>query len=372
MPVKIGFLGVYRDLTGYGHAATDYILALDSVGVDVVARPIKLNELKPVLPERLLQLEQKTLRGCDIVIQHILPHMMEYSGAFKKNIALFELETNSFDRTYWPEYINMMDIAWLTSTHALESCKASNIKIPVELVLHTTDTSKYNVDYPMLEIPQTDGEFIFYTIAEMNTRKNLVALLRAFHSEFDPNEPVSLLIKASRYEIPQAQLLDQLQNYCMQIKQGLNIYPKVAHYKPEILVTNVVDDNTLYKLHNSCDCFVLPSCGEAWCYPAFDAMAFGKTPIVTNWSGFTDYMTSETGWLVDYHMQQAFGGNDSHYSGHEQWASVDIMHLRKCMREAYENKTLREEKAAAGKERAQDFSYKIIGNKLKGLLESYV
>ena len=206
----------------------------------------------------------------------------------------------------------------------------------------------------------------------MNTRKNLVALIRAFHSEFDPSEPVSLLIKACRYGVDPTKTLSELQDYCNQVKQGINIQPKLEYYKPEILVPNVVDDHTVYRLHNSCDCFVLPSCGEAWCLPAFDAMAFGKTPIVTNWSGFTDYMTEDTGWLLDYHMQQAFNGNDSMYTCHERWASVDITHLRKCMREAYNDRQLKDKKAAAGKLRAKDFSYNIIGQKLKKVLESYV
>lgn len=372
--MKVLFTGVYRDGTGWGHAAIDYILALDKVGVDIAIRPIKLNDMQFGIPDRLLELERKSIKGCDIVIQHILPHFMEYNGNFKKNIALFELETDSFAHTLWPEYINNMDVAWLTSSVAKDICKNSNVDISTEIVLHAMDTDKYKKVYPPLDIPGANGDFIFYTIADLNNRKNLGALVRAFHAEFDPDEPVSLLIKATKYGSNPQQCLKELQDHCNQVKQGLRLHPKMEMYKPEILVPNVLNDEVVYRLHNSCDCFVLPSCGEAWCIPAFDAMGFGKTPIVTNWGGFTDYMNNDCGWLVDYYMQQAFGGVDnmaSMYTGQERWAIVDIQHLRKCMREAYENDGIREQKALAGKGRVKDFSHEVIGAKLKKVLESY-
>jgi glycosyltransferase involved in cell wall biosynthesis len=339
----------------------------------VIPRPLRLNNTNFEIPQRIVELEGKTTQGSDIVIQHVLPHMMEYSGHFKKNIALFELETTSFAHNKWAEHINIMDEAWLTSGHAEQICKNSGVNIPTTTILHTTDMSKYSKTYECLDIPN-DNEFTFYTIADMNNRKNISAIIRAYHTEFDPSEPVALLIKMSKYGMTPQATLDELKNHCNQLKQGLKLYPKIDYYKPEILVPNVVDDETIYRLHSSCDCFVSTSCGEAFCYPAFDAMAFGKTPIVTNWSGYTDYINDNTGWLVNSYMQQAFGGTDafqSIYTGHESWAVVDINHLRRCMREAYEDKNLREKKSAAGKQRACDFSYEVIGPKLRKVLESY-
>ncbi len=42
--MKVLYIGCYRDHTGWGQAAIDYILAMDSVGIDVVCRPLKLNQ----------------------------------------------------------------------------------------------------------------------------------------------------------------------------------------------------------------------------------------------------------------------------------------------------------------------------------------
>ena len=46
----------------------------------------------------------------------------------------------------------------------------------------------------------------------------------------------------------------------------------------------------------------MPSHGEAWCIPAFEAMLFGNTPICSNDGGpkdFIDPKNKDTGWLVD-------------------------------------------------------------------------
>ena len=85
--MKILYIGCYREGTGWGNSAIDYILSLDSAGVEVVCRPVKLNNRNPEIPNRILELEARDSSGCDICIQHTLPHLMEYSTKFEKNIA---------------------------------------------------------------------------------------------------------------------------------------------------------------------------------------------------------------------------------------------------------------------------------------------
>ena len=90
--MRVLFIGHYRDCSGWGDASLNYIQALDRVGVDVVCRPIKLNHSRPILPERVLELEKRPLSNIDIVIQHVLPHHMDYNSKFK-NVALYATET---------------------------------------------------------------------------------------------------------------------------------------------------------------------------------------------------------------------------------------------------------------------------------------
>ena len=50
--MKVLYLGYYRDGTGWAKAAQNYILALQSAGVDVVPRYVKLNDVDGEVPDR--------------------------------------------------------------------------------------------------------------------------------------------------------------------------------------------------------------------------------------------------------------------------------------------------------------------------------
>ncbi len=370
--MKVLMIAPYRDGTGYGHAAIDNILAMDAAGIDIVPRPIKLNNHTANIPDRIVQLENKSTKGCSIVIQHTLPSMMEYSGHFKANIAMYCSETSNFRASRWPERLNAMDVAWVPSTQMHDAARDSKVTIPIVKLPYPADMSKFERSYKPLKLP-IDG-FTFYTIAEMGKRKNLLAILQAFHSEFKPGEPVSLVIKTHRYGVSPQECRKHIEADCDTVKQWLRLHRKLEFYKKEIIITDFLTDDSVMRLHSTCDCFVLVSHGEAWSIPAFEAMALGKTPIVTNWGGFKEYMTQDTGWLVDCKEEQVFGITDNLpdlYTGRENWAIADVGHLRKCMREAYSNKQLRSRKAEVGIERAYDFGYNIVGPLIKKELESY-
>lgn len=372
--MKVLYTGVYRDATGWGQAAIDYIMALDTAGVDVVCRPIKLNTNQPQLPERILELEAKSSHGCDHVIQHILPHMMEFSGHFKKSIGLFASETSNFRATSWPDRLNAMTDAWVINRQMYFAANESFVKVPITVIPHATNVERFQRNYaPFEQLNDHADTFKFYFIGEFNRRKNLAALIKAFHAEFHPDEPVNLVIKTSVPGKSPEQAREIVHRFCDDIKPGLKMYNgDVKNFKREIIITDRLTDEGVCRLHKSCDCFVMPSYGEAWCIPAFDAMAFGKTPIVTAWSGFLDYVSEKNGWLVPCQIDQAFGVQDSFmdlYTGNETWGAVSVPALAGRMRKAFQEEGLRNRKAINGITRAHDFSYETIGLKMKKALE---
>ena len=97
--MKVLYVGCYRDGTGWGQAAIDYILSMDAAGIDVIPRPIKLNQRRYIPPKRILELEKKSTSGADVCIQHTLPQYMEYTNKLKKNIALYATETSDFKQS---------------------------------------------------------------------------------------------------------------------------------------------------------------------------------------------------------------------------------------------------------------------------------
>lgn len=371
--MKVLFIGVYKDGTGWGHMATNYILALDKAGVQVVPRVVRLSygptiEVHP----RILELEDNDESGCDVVIQNILPSMMEYNGHFK-NIGLYCSETSNFCNTDWAAHLNTMDELWVPNKKMVQAAIDSEVTTPRQVVHIPSDVSKYAQRYDRFTIPEIEGKFVFYTIGELNRRKNLSALIKAFHLEFTPDEPVALVIKCSLPGHSPEDASLHAQSIIATTKRELNLYPHVTDYINEVIITQQMTEEQMMQLHNTFDCFVSTSFGEAWCIPAFDAMGMGKTPICTNEGGICEFLDNSTGWLVEGHQTPCFGQImdtiPGLYAGNSEWIDIDIYSLRYDMREAYQNKAHRDKKSINGIDRAYDFSYSNIGQKMRKLLE---
>lgn len=376
--MRILFLGVYRDGTGYGEAATRHVLALDAAGADVVCRPVKLNDASHRPPDRVLELEARPARGIDAVVQCVLPHQMDYDGRLGLNAGMYFSETDTIGNSVWNDRLDMMDLAIGCSAQMEEAARRAKMTVPYAVVPVPCEPSAYTSALragPLEDVLPPGPDFRFYTVGEMVRRKNLAALLRAFHAEFSPDEPVQLVIKTSRPGMPAHETRRHVEAFCRQITDGLKFYGgDGSHFRREVVLTERMSHEEVLRLHASCDCFVQVSRGEAWSIPAFDAMAMGKTPIVTDWGGYREYVTGETGWPVEARPEPVYGedgGFADLYTARDSWAAVDILALRRAMREAYEDRDLRQRKAAAGIERASGFSYQKVGARLREVLEHH-
>lgn len=372
--MKVLYTGVYRDGTGWGHAAQDYILAMDAAGIDVVPRPIKLNDATPEIPARILELEEKDASNPDVVIQHILPHMMDYNGKIKKNIGLFATETSDFKASRWAKYLNNMDENWVICNQQVEASRTSGVKTPLQVIPHACNIERYQQSYEPLTLPCPKDHFVFYFIGEFVRRKNLAALVKAFHLEFDRTEPVELLLKVNKSGWSADHCEQEVARFCNDIKNGLKLYPDFRYYKRDLILAQQLPEKEIMRLHSTCDCLVMPSYGEAWGIPAFDAMGMGKTPICTDVGGMADFLQDgqeQGGWLIPSHAEPVFGMNESFhnlYVGKETWQEIDIMALRKAMREVYENKEERQKRSEVGMSLAYNYSYEAVGEKIKEVL----
>ncbi len=369
--MKVLYLGHYRDCSGWGQAAIDYILSLDKVDVDVVCRPIKLNQSIGEIPKRIEKLEQKDTVGVTHVIQHVLPHHMDYNHRVH-NIALYATETSHFRYSGWPRKINLLDEAWVINNQQVGASTNSGVTIPISVVPHACDITKFTAERQPLDIPQAQGNFIFYFIGDLTKRKNLPALITAFHTEFGINEPVSLLIKTNKYGISPQDCAQQVVELCNQVKNGLKMYGDINRYKMEIILTGHIPEEDIMRLHLACDCLVAPSYGEGWNIAAFDAMGFGNTPICTMIGGMEDFLRPFAGdLLVGGYPEIVCGMSDTFpklFTGREYWEAIDMMGLRESMRCMYQEKDDLKGFKSALLEEALTYSYENVGTTMLGKL----
>lgn len=359
---KVLYISNVDDNTGWSHAAIGYILALDSAGYDVVVRSIKLNNQKPEPNPRIEELKKKSPKGCEIVIQHLLAHFMEYNSYFSQNIGLFVHETDSFGLSPWPNYLRMMDKLVVPNTFMRDVlCQGLP---PTFVVPHACDTNKYEKTHHRIELPELRDKFVFYFIGENIRRKNMAGLLKAFHLEFSPNEPVVLLIKTSISGASPEECGHKMSEFCSMVKSNLKLYKRLEDYSREVIITDRLSDDDILNLHFSCNCMVNLSYGESWSIPTFDAMAMGNPTISNDCGGPADYLRPDCGILIPNSLNPCFGATETFgdlNTGHENWWEPDINMARKTMREVYENKNLREKLKENGINRGYDFSYNKVG-----------
>lgn len=392
--MKVAYISVFRDGTGYANAAVNNMFAMEAGGIDVVARAVKLSQSENhELAKRVEHLENKNTDNVDVVIQHILPHLFEYKAGVK-NIGFFAWETSHFRRSNWSYCCNLMDEIWVPSLQNAQAVLDSNVNVPVKILPHACDTTRFDNQPDPFDIPVLQGKCVFYVIGEMTRRKNIVAILRAFYSAFSLREDVALVIKTNIPGKIPSEAMDILKTTVEDIKRSLHMYIKHPYYPSVVCMTDFLPDKQLDQLHAACDIFVSASHGEAWGIPAHDAMGFGNPVILSNWGAFPELTNSEAikywkpldhkfihsggidcGWLVRGQLTPCFGMVDSFpdlYTGDELWFDPDIEHLIECMRRAYlewQNNTLHI-RGKAAKERASEFSYEKVGIIARELLNA--
>jgi len=369
--MKTLFIGHYKEGSGWSHAAINSLLAANSVGIDIVARNIKLTNYQPKIDERIIALENKSVHDIDFCIQNVLPHHIVGTQKFKKNIAYFVGESNTLKYNHWLTNLQLVDEVWVPNESLRDSLLRDGLN-KVKVVPYAFDLNKYSTTKNSVNFGPHNHKFKFYYIGDLNDRKNIESIIRCFHSEFHHFEPVSLVLKVKKFGINPKDLFQHVTNICSSIKKELRIYGDINQYHKELIICDDLTDDQILAIHNSCDCFVAPSHGEGWSIPAFDAMCFGKTPICSKEGGpqeFIDDNNKSTGWLVNgvysicNHSDPAF---PNLFTGREEWFTPSEQEIKKAMRFYYENKDSIDKQA--GIKQAAEFSYEKVGQKIKDAL----
>lgn len=365
--MKVLYLGHYKEGTGWSNVAINHIMALDHIGVDVVCKNISLTGANKDVPDKIYELEKKNIKDCDYCIQHVLPHHVVGSQMFKKNIAYVELESVFTQKNIWHRYLDFVDEVWVPNECQNENTsKFTSAK--VRTVPHACNFSYLENNFTNRE---KDDKFIFYTIADVNSRKNIESIIRCYYHSFSAKDNVGLLLKIKKFGVQPNQLRNGIQQICDTIQREMRMQQNYEF--PEIVVhATELSTDEIMMMHQQSNCYIGISRGEAWSIPSFEAMAFGNTPICSNEGGpkmFIDSENKNTGTLIDgcysicNHPDSAF---EHIFTGKEFWFTPSELQTCKAMRYYYNNRNVT--KTKDGLIQAQKFNYEQIGNLMKEAL----
>lgn len=370
------FIGPYRQNDGWGAATRDYIRALVTQIPNLSIRPIYLaSNILPSLDADLVEYENTHYSKYDVVYQKALPQCLVPQQITKKNIGIFTLETNDISHSNAVHLLNQMSELCVPSQQEAKSLKLSGVKVPIKIISQPLDINsikkgiELNKQFPL--DPMSMRAFKFYTIGEYIDRKNTLDIVLAFNLAFDVTDNVSLVIKTNKPGLDPTEANRSIRQDIVNLKQRMNI----GHHKnKEILITDRLSDDNLLSLHNTCDCFISASKGEAFCRPAAEALCFGKTPIVTDHTGMVDFIDNENGFIINSHKtpvvcsERTLSNSFDIYNAHEYWYQPNIYSMIEQMRKVYtmykKDKQSWIKKQELGKNSIDKFSYTNIGAKI--------
>lgn len=328
-PPKVLYIGTTNEASGWGEASRGDLRAL-AKGFDVVSRPMiySAGAERPQL-EGFKELESKSTEAITHVIQYCLPEQWRRYGTMK-HIGYVEIESFDLSRSRIADYFNMVDEVWVPNSDSVSVIKQV-YSGPVKYVPHAIDTSPYKNSYNFPNIPEISGTFKFFCASEDVPRKNLEGLVSAFWTEFDPTEPVSLIIKTH------ASILSKVEA----LKKKMRLYDVDAYQKIVIIHNKLVQDEML-GLYQYCDCYVNSSMGESWGLPIVHAIGFNKPIISPSIGGPGDLLKNYNNHINLVGVGEWCEGQNfnlgGYQTGHDNWYKPALIGLKNGMREAYQNK----------------------------------
>lgn len=330
------YMARVTEASGFSMAAINYLRSLHRNGVKVFFEPLDTVLDGVLMTEDELVNSVFTARG-DMYMPQITwgqaPYFVKNSGVYK--IGHCEFECTEIPEV-WPHYCNMLDELWVPSEWDRKKFIKAGVNVPIYVIYQGIDPDYFHPDYAPMQVDAPES-FKFLVNAAWYPRKNLHNLITAFQSEFKRGEDVCLIVKTINLGLNEG-----IKNEVDKIRSddnAANVYIKedcLPNYK-------------LPSLYTMADCFVLPTRGEGWGLPLFEALACGLPVITTGYGAPNEVLRGKDGkpypgvHFTDYREVDTV--SNYVYDEGLKWAEPNMAQFAAQMREVYEHR--REEKAAA-------------------------
>ena len=273
----------------------------------------------------------------DVIVRHSFPpNWTPPEQATWVHIQPWEFSHLPLD---WIEPLqNNVDEIWAPSNYVKRVYVNSGVaEKKIRVIPWGVDSRVFNPDVPSRFLP-TKKSFRFVFVGGTIQRKGYDRVLQAYLEEFSPDEDVCLVVKDMGAETFYRYF--NLRNETLRARDD----PQ----QPEILYfENRWTMGQLAGLYTACNCLLLPYRGEGFGLTVLEAMACGIPAIVPRGGSSDDFVTDETGFLLNSRLVET--RHEWPLVGPALELDVNIAELRETMRHAFNHRDLG---AAKGKRAA--------------------
>lgn len=360
----VNLIAYIRASMGVGEAARGNAAALQASGLPFGiinyerGNPSRMDNLRWQHKEMARPAYQVNL--IHINADHLPVVMKDLSQAWfrqRYNIGFWAWEMPEFpDR--WLASFDQLDEIWVPSTYVNEAVAAKS-PVPVITIPHVIDmdmesAQRYSRDHFGIDAQA----FVFVSMFDTHSvaqRKNPFGSILAFQQAFAADDmTVQLVIKVNNADAASTAVLRDC----------------IGNYRNILVLDQHFDRSQIDSLINCIDCYVSLHHAEGFGLGPAEAMALGKVALLTDWSGNTEYMTSDNCVPIRYTLK-TLGKDYGPYEAHQHWAVADIGHAAQEMQDLAGNPA----RVAALGERArasiaETLSAQAIGERMRQRLRS--
>lgn len=258
---------------------------------------------------------------------------LEHPG-FQAYVGLTMFETDRLPAG-WVEACAAFDEIWVPSRFNLESFARAGVPADrLQVVPIGIDAGRYDpARVEPLDLPGRRA-FAFLSVFDWSRRKGWDVLLEAYALAFRASDPVCLVLRTSdRRARPGG-----LPAVVAATFERLGVAPED---RPAVLLLEEpLSEDDMPRLYRAADAFVLPTRGEGWGLPLMEAMAAGLPVIATRWGAHLDFLTDDTGFLIDVEAVVPVDPDQTerspYYAADHRWAQPSVRHTAALMRQVYE------------------------------------
>lgn len=384
--MRVRYFGPFALNSGYSRACSDYLECLLGAGIDLDIVPI-IDGQQRRLEDRYHNLLPYVNRPeiandrnwPDVAIVHAIPYgctlMFDEElapGPSVKRVAITTWETSKLPEVTAHMLEVSFDQVWMPSRYSKDALDVSLTGVSsntfVKVVPHAYDPSFWP---SKAGLQRPNQPYTFYTVMTWCERKNPIGLLKAYLTEFGPDDNVLLKIKTPGYN----------ESEIKELVRGLSL----DYYPPVDMLCDYMSEDELRNLHIMSDCYVTVARAEGWGLGAFEAAIIGNPVIYSNYSGLIDFLDDyNNGFPIECfetpaYTPESLSNSEINISGlsikpvlrndhngirgDQLWAEPNIKQLKDTMRNIYN------ERPESCGDLDNLFNYETVGKLMKKNLE---
>lgn len=281
--MRISFSAHFCDASGYGTAARRTLAALQLVGADVRIGMNLSDTNRPIRPDA--QLADFLGRGphetrADVHLVHTLGH--HFPQVISRVAAYFSVGMTCWETNQLPapmiQGCSAVQLVLVPCTDNVQVFQAAGLK--AALVPYPVDPKIYAEPIPALAAGQS--RHTLYTVAAWQPRKNLEGTVVAMLTAIAGRDDVDIILKVSGGAMVQS----AVESMVLHLQEQL----RLPGPKPRVVVLGRLLEEQIQWLHETATCFVSLSHGEGFGLPALDALAAGRTLILSDHGAYQDLL----------------------------------------------------------------------------------